>query len=52
MNITVTNWVFASTLKCSHCGHYPEAAWDMAKVDGSWICTVCLGLAVMGMEEL
>jgi hypothetical protein len=44
MKVIVEDWTFSTSEQCHECGATPyDGSWEMAKVNGDWICINCLG---------
>lgn len=44
MKVIVEGWTFSTSEQCHECGAIPyDDSWQMAKVNGNWICISCLG---------
>lgn len=52
MRVLITDWRFSSKESCNECGKSPEDYWQMAKVNGNWICIDCLGNMAIKYERL
>lgn len=50
-DVVVTDWIFSTCIDCELCGDCPDDYWQMAKVNGQWICLQCLGYMVCDMKK-
>ena len=51
----MTDWNFSTNTQCSECLDSPDSQgydyWQMAKVKGKWVCALCLGKMVTGLDK-
>jgi len=47
--MVVEDWDFSTDTTCELCNEEPTEDWQMAKINGKWICLQCLGRIVSGI---
>ena len=46
--MVIESWDFSAEYACESCGKEPDDCWQVAKINGKWICMTCLGKIVTG----
>ena len=45
----IEDWDFSTSAACEKCSEEPTEVWQMAKVNGKWVCVDCLSKIVSGI---